>query len=349
MALGILSDGSPPMTQVQELTERIKAADFVAAVRMLECAAPDKPRLGYASRLRDEPVRLSQHVSLAFLGQELEDIDSDCRSHPHRLHCNFMGLLGSNGPMPVHYTEHALQRAAHHDDPTFLEFIDLFNHRMLSLFYRAIAESDPAINLDRGQSSRYSDYIAAVGGNLSAIGNDRDSLPDVARFNFAGWLGARTRSPSGMQAMVSNYFGLACEIIEFVGDWLPIPQEERLRLGSQESNCELGVSTYAGAKVWSISHKFRIRIGPMNWDEYSVFTPGGKRNRELRDLVKSYYGDEFDWDLELVLHEGEASRLSLDRTQQLGFGWLLSDSNGNGRSLAAVKSRQQLKIKSTVH
>ena len=87
----------------------------------------------------------------------------------------------------------------------------------------------------------------------------------------------------------------------------------------------------------------------MTWDEYTVFTPGGKRNSELRDLVKSYYGDEFDWDLELVLREGEARRFSLDKTQQLGFGWLLSASKGNGKSLAAVKSRQQLKIKSALH
>ena len=337
------------MNHLDELSDKIKAADFVAAVRLLECAAPDKPRVGYASRLRDEPVRLSQHVSLAFLGQELETLEEGSRAHPYRLYCNFLGLLGSNGPMPVHYTEHALQRAAHHNDPTFRDFIDLFNHRMLSLFYRAIAEADPAINLDRGQNSRYSDYVAAVGGNLSVMGNERDSLPDGARFNFAGWLGARTRSPSGMQALVSSYFGLACEIKEFVGDWLPIPQEERLRLGSQQSNCELGISTYAGGKVWSISHKFRIKIGPMTWDEYTVFTPGGKRNSELRDLVKSYYGDEFDWDLELELREGEARRLSLDKTQQLGFGWLLSASKGNGKSLAAVKSRQQLKIKSALH
>ena len=337
------------MNHLDELTERVKAADFVAAVRLLECAAPDKPRLGYASRLRDEPVRLSQHVSLAFVGQELEDIESGGNAHPYRLFCNFLGLLGSNGPMPIHYTEHAMQRAAHHNDPTFREFIDLFNHRMLSLFYRAIAESDPAINLDRGQSSRYSDYVAAIGGNLSAMGNERDSLPDGARFNFAGWLGARTRSPSGMQAMVNSYFGLSCEIIEFIGDWLPIPQEERFRLGSHQSNCELGVSTYAGRKVWSISHKFRIRIGPMTWDEYSLFMPGAKRNGELRDLVKSYYGDEFDWDLELVLREGEARRLSLNGRQQLGFSWLLGGSKGNEKSFAAVKSRQQLKIKSTLH
>lgn len=337
------------MNSLEELSDKVATAEFVAAVRLLECAEPEKPGIGYASRLRDEPVRLSQHVSLAFLGNELADIEHSSGAHPYRLYCNFMGLLGSNGPMPIHYTEHAMQRAAHHNDPTFREFIDMFNHRMLSLFYRAIAEADPAINLDRGDRSRYSDYVSAIGGNLSATREQRDSLPDGARFNFAGWLGARTRSPSGMQSLISSYFGLSCEIFEFIGDWLPIPPEERLRLGSGQSNSELGVSTYAGSRVWSISHKFRIRIGPMSWEQYRVFRPGGERNQELRDLVKSYHGDELDWDLELVLGQGEARRMSLDGTQQLGFSWLLSSSRLEGKSLSAIKSRQQLKIKSALH
>ena len=44
------------------------------------------------------------------------------------------GLLGPNGPLPLHLTEYVRERLRHHADPTFARFLDLFHHRFALFF-----------------------------------------------------------------------------------------------------------------------------------------------------------------------------------------------------------------------
>ncbi len=336
-------DSGQVAVELEHLADQIKQADFVAAIRTLEKVFPGNPRLGRASRLRDEPVRLSQRPTLGFKNNSLEALEQVGGAHRYRLYCNFMGLFGNNGPLPLHLTEYAMQRTAHHNDPTFMEFVDLFNHRMLSLFYLAIVEADPVVNMDRADDNRYDEFVSAVCGLLPKSASDRDSLTGSSKLKFAAWLGARTRSPDGLASILGESFGLPCKIEEFVGGWLPIPEEGQIRLGSKSLSCELGVSTYAGRRVWSISHKICIHLGPVSWDDYNQFAPGGQWNTTLRDIVRSYLGDEIDWDLKLTLAPGQSKRFALDGSRHLGFnGWLLGQNSLQSIAPSSVNSRRQL-------
>ena len=329
--------------KIEHLAQHIHRADFVAAIRLLESLAPDRPKLGRASRLRDESVRLSQNPTLAFRNSSLENLVADDGPHAYRLYCNFMGMFGNNGPLPLHLTEHALHRAEHERDPTFREFVDLFNHRMLSLFYLAIAESDPVINMDSAADNRYMEFVSSLCGVLPDAASQRDSLPDVTRFKYAAWLGARTNSPEGLENILGECFGLPCEVEEFVGGWLPMPQQAQIKLGSKELNCELGKSTFAGRRVWSVGHKIRINLGPMTWEEYNQFAPGGDWNLTLRDMTRTYLGDETDWDIKLTLAAGEVRRLQLKGGMRMGFNsWLFGSSDRSTLVSSSIKNRSQV-------
>lgn len=332
------------MTEVfDQLSQQIYKADFIAAIRLLESEAPDKPRLGRATRLKDEPVRLSQKPIMGFRDNSLEQMVQHNGPQPYRLYCNFFGMFGSGGPLPLHLTEYALQRAEHDNDPTIKEFVDIFNHRMLSLFYLAMVEADPVINMDRREDNRYSEFVAAICGVLPEAASTRDSLADVTRYQYAAWLGSRTRSPQGLSNIISQSFGLDCDIHEFQGGWLPVPEEAQIKLGSRQLNCELGVSTYVGRRVWSIAHKIQVAIGPMSWDDYNRFSPGGPWNQTLRDTIRSYLGDELDWDLQLSLEQGQVQRLKLNKQQKLGFNsWLFGSGSLSNVSVSSVKGRRQL-------
>jgi len=331
------------MSNIDEIKERVTSAEFLAAVRVLECVQTDKPRLGRSNRLKEEPVRLSQSPSLGFQASSLSELQENNSIHAFRLFCNCLGLLGTNGPLPMHFTEHALQRASHNDDPAFRDFVDIFNHRMLSLFYRSMAENDPAINLDREDDNRYADFVAAIGGFLSDAARSRDTLPKATKYNYAGWLGSRTRCPDGLVAVVSSYFNLPCAVTEFVGCWLQIPRESVISLGSKDTSCALGVSSYCGRRVWSSSHKIRIALGPMSWEDYISFAPHKKNTIALQELVKSYLGSEIDWELELKLKVGESKKLLLNGRCLLGFNSWLTGSGANDKHIAtATHSRQQL-------
>ena len=318
---------------LNEINERIGSFDFVAAVRQLECARPAKPRVGYSARVRDDVVRLSQHVNLGFQGKALHQFERTAGAHEYRLFVNFLGLLGSNGPMPLHFTEYADQRTRHHSDPTFKEFLDLFNHRMLSLFYRASVQFDPAVSFDRPGNNPYADVLGALCGLLPTGSTNRDSISDSAKRHYPGWLGSSAKSPDGIKAILGDYFELPFDVREWVGAWLPLPDSSIARLGSGEASVQLGRAAYIGKRVWSIRHKFQIKLGPLDWETFSTFKPGSERARALFDLVRNYVGDEWDWDLELVLKAGERRAMTLDRRSSLGFdSWIVGAS---GRRFAA--------------
>ena len=193
---------------VSKMSEQICSFDFVAAVRLLECASRDKPRVGEAVRVKDDIVRFSQNVGLGFRGNALQSLTQSKGSQSHRLHVNFLGLLGSHGPMPLHYTEYADQRARHHNDPTFKEFLDLFNHRMLSLFYRASVQFDPAVMFDRPGNNVYEEFLGALSGLLPESSADRDSVSEATKRHYPGWFSCTAKSPDGITALVNDYFDL---------------------------------------------------------------------------------------------------------------------------------------------
>src|SRR6185436_14972621 len=136
-----------------------------------------------------------------------------------RMAVHFFGTLGPNGPLPLHLTEHARQRLQQ-NDVTFARFLDVFHHRMLSLFYRAWANSQPTVSRDRPTSDRYTTYVGALVGLALPGLRNRDGFPDAAKLYYAGRLGALTHNAEGLQAMIGDHFQMPATVEEFVGDWI---------------------------------------------------------------------------------------------------------------------------------
>jgi type VI secretion system protein ImpH len=275
---------------------------FFQALRRLECLYPKRPRLGTSQRPADDPVRLAQEPTTAFEPSTLAGFEPGEDGKPHRLSVRFFGLLGPNGPLPLHVTEYAYARLRRRpSDRTFAWFLDIFHHRMLSLFYRAWANTEPTVSYDRPASDRFADYVGSLAGlGLSSL-RQRDDLADLTKLYYSGWLAAQTKCADGLQAMLTDYFKLEVRIEEFVGEWLPLPEEHRCRLGLASESGRLGRSAVIGARVWSCQHKFRIVLGPLDYEDYQSLLPTGDRIRQLVAWVRNYVGDELAWDVKLIL------------------------------------------------
>src|SRR2546427_10571362 len=156
--------------------------DFYQTLRRLECLYADKPRWGQALRPVDEPVRLGQDPDLSFAPAPLASFEAGQDGRPPRLQVRLFGLLGPNGPLPLHITEYARERLRHAADPTLSRFLDLFNHRFLTLFYRAWAQAQPHVNRDRPNDDRFAAYVGAFLGVSPPAFRDRATLPALATF-----------------------------------------------------------------------------------------------------------------------------------------------------------------------
>jgi type VI secretion system protein ImpH len=130
---------------IQALTEAPWDWDFFQALRRLECASPQRPRIGANQRGKDDVVRLGQEPSVIFAPATLSACHADGPGGLPRLSVLFLGLLGPNGPLPLHLTEYIRDRVRNEGDATPARFLDLFNNRMLALFYRACAQAQPTV------------------------------------------------------------------------------------------------------------------------------------------------------------------------------------------------------------
>lgn len=304
---------------LRALEEAPSRFGFYSALRRLECAHPDRPRLGQSPRPSADPVRLGQEPSLAFAPATLASFRAGSPERPARLEVFFLGLFGPNGPLPLHLTEYARNRLRQSNDPTFARFADLFHHRILSLFYRAWASAQPTVEFDRPGRDRFALYVGALCGLGMPSLRHRDALPDLAKLHYAGQLACHTRHADGLRALICGYFGMPVTIEPLVGQWIELPEACRCRLGESPDTGTLGATAIAGARVWDYQQRFRIVLGPLTLAQYRRMLPGSESLARLAALVRGYVGDELAWDVRVVLQKEEVPPLELGGGARLGW------------------------------
>jgi type VI secretion system protein ImpH len=296
--------------------------DFYQVMRRVASAHPMLPPLGEALRPKDEPVRVAQPAELDFPPASLHSLERPPGAPPRLLQRVF-GLLGPNGVLPLHLTEYTRERASHHGDLTLQRFLDMLTHRFALLFYRAWAEAQPTVSLDRPGNKAYFNRLGALVGIGLPTLQDRDVLPDASRLHFAGRLARQTRDADGLLAWCRSEFDVPVAIEQWCGHWMTLAKDERSRLG-RRGGALLGRTTVLGGSVWDVQHKFRIAIGPLRLEQYRRFLPGGADLARLQALVRSWVGIEFAWDVRLILLRDEVPRARLgSRDTALGHAsWL---------------------------
>ena len=182
---------------IASLAEAPYRYDFYQTLRRLECLYSEKPRWAEALRPIDEPVRLGQDPDLSFAPAPLASCQLAQEGRPPRLQVRLFGLLGPNGPLPIHITEYARERLHNASDPTLSRFLDVFHHRFLALFYRAWAQAQPHVHRDRPDADRFGAYIGGFFGLAPAAFRDRDTVPDVAKLFHVGALIRHVRNAGG--------------------------------------------------------------------------------------------------------------------------------------------------------
>lgn len=306
------------LTFLQLLEEAPYEADFYAVQRAIECMYSSHPRLGQSLQPADDAIRLGQEVSLAFPSSSIASFQPGKDGRPSQLLVNLLGLLGPNGPLPLHLTEYIYERQHHFNDDTLASFMNLFHHRILSLFYRAWADSEPTVSLDRPDADQFGRYVASfIGLGLSSL-RDRDEMPDWSKLHFSGALSCQTRHPDGLKGILSSFFEAPVAIEEFVGRWISLPKECVCQLGSPRRAATLGRNSTIGHRVWDYQQTFRVVFGPVSFEVFKRMLPGGAGLKRLTAIVRNYIGDELAWELKLILKRDEIPQVRLGRQGYLG-------------------------------
>jgi type VI secretion system protein ImpH len=315
------------MSSFDRLRDEPYRFTLFAALRLLEQAHPGRPRLGEARRVSDDAVRLAQPPHLIFAPSDVSALGRTEDGMP-RLEQYGFGVFGPNGALPLHLTEYAFERAAHRGDPGVADFINAFQHRFIALFYRAWADGDPAVNLDRPASDRFVRCLGALVGLAPPTARAGAPLAARAALGRAALFGRSSRSAASLEHALSDYFGLAISIRPFVGGWLEIPEESRMRLGGRTGGA-LGLGATLGSNSWQCQHQFEIGIGPLDYAAFTQFLPGSPAFDELLGVVRFFTNDEWSWQLRPTLSSAQAPGVELGRAGRLGWtGWLGGRADG---------------------
>ena len=311
--------------------------EFVQAMRLLMRLYPDHAPLGAWDDPAREVVRLTVPPSLSFPPSEIArlelpaDADEDddplsgaaARRTQARMAIRFFGLTGPQGVLPHVYTEHASGRARARDT-AFRDFLDLFHHRALSLFYRGWERHHTTVPAERGSEDRIQHHLLDLVGVGTEETRKRSTLATGALAFYAGLFAMRTRPAVGLAQLVSDYFGVPAHIEQFVGEWLAVQGGGQVNVGSDELDGQLGASVLGDA-VFDPMAMVQLRLGPLTRAQFDAFLPAGRDHETLRQLSQFYADDQVTVSVQLVLARDEIPGAQLNTTgaPALGFGtWL---------------------------
>jgi type VI secretion system protein ImpH len=322
--------------------------DFFQAVRLLERLARDRAEedrrdrryaVGRDAAPSQEVVRLRSMPALSFpagtVGQIRQSASrADNGQAPPEMTVSFLGLTGPSGVLPRHYSTLLIRRLRQFKDTALAEFLDLFNHRLLSHFYRAwekyrlpFAYERARLEPEREGADLCTQALYCLVGMGTPHLRGCLEIDDRAFLYYAGHFAHAPRTAAALEALLGDYFELPICVEQFSGQWLVLSELDRSRMPSRDfpfgRNAQLGVNWVVGERVWDVQSKFRLRVGPLTYEQFRRLLPRSAGLRPLCQMTRTYVGAEFDFDVQLVLKAREVPwcRLSADGRDQPRLGW----------------------------
>jgi type VI secretion system protein ImpH len=329
--------------------------NFFHAVRLLERLSPGRAEVGHTGPPAAEVVRFRAHLSLSFPPSQIYQLTPPAgRGAAPEMVVSFLGLTGPSGILPRHYTELLLRLGREGKGPertALRDWLDLFNHRLTSLFYRAWCKYRLPVAYERAEWDRDEpDLFTRALLSFPGLGmtplrrrlrvshwesgaeGPRERVlarvDDLTLVYYSGLLTQRPRSASALEGMLRDYFGLPAEVKQFHGQWLQLDRGNQSCLAAG-GNCVLGESLVAGERVWDVQGKIRLRVGPLSYARFTEFIPDRSAAPErkalflLIHLVRLFVGPELGFDVQPVLRAADVPECRLSDDEESGprLGW----------------------------
>lgn len=304
------------------LAEDACSFEFFQAVALLQRLRQKVHPVGDFASPEDEAVRFTANPRMGFPASEIQQIKLQ-DDKPAEMMVNFMGLTGPKGVLPYVYSELILERLRA-KDTSLASFFEIFDHRAISLFYRAWERNRFHVNYGAGARDLFSRYLL----DLLGLGTNgllhRQQIEDEALLPFIALLAMQSRSAQALEQVLAAYFEVPVEVQQFTGAWYSIDESTQCAMDEQESmSSQIGIGAVVGDAVWDCQSRVRIRIGPLPLETYREFLPEGSAYRVLHGITRFFENDCLDFELQLVLDRSQvpAIELDFDKGSPARLGW----------------------------
>jgi type VI secretion system protein ImpH len=299
----------------------------------LQAQAAGRPYcpLGSDTEPHLEVLRFTVQNTLAFPATAVSRIDPpEYEDGPQKMEVTFMGLTGPSGVLPNHYTELLIERL-HEKDTALRDFLDFLNHRVLSLYYRAWEKYRLYLSCENPYNERLKPMLLSFIGYGTPGLQNRLAIPDQTLFYYASLFIQQPRCAINLEMMLADYLQLPVKIEQFQGRWLYLKDEDRWRLGNPNRKnpsqsrpytpARLGYGTILGRRVYDVQTKFRVTVGPLNYEQFESLWPTTKAFESLVALARAFAGPHLDFDVKLILDAKCVPKFTLGGKKPMRLGW----------------------------
>lgn len=306
-------------------------------VRGAEARAPDLPRTGRSRLPSQNIVDLWQVPIMSFPKTTLESVE--IKNGRARVGGYWLGLTGPMGPLPTHMTEFAFYERTYSKKQPFGRWLDVIAGRMLQLFYRSWAASQPAAHADRIDDDRFADYLAALSGAREGVAPE-SPFPAKARLHYAG-LFAGSRSAAAIEDGLTHLLGQPTRLLEYRARWRELEPEDRSKLG--QTYTTIGQDAVLGGRIRSASDAFRVIIRAKDLADYKSLLPSGNRFAVAAEALDAFRPSHIEWDIELEIEDRKAPPARLDARAQLGWTSWIKRPDTSKKKNSAIRADAHLR------
>ncbi|RMJ03050.1 hypothetical protein DOQ08_02515 [Marinobacter litoralis] len=286
-----------------------------------------------------ERIRFSASAGLGFPGSDVVSALSPEHEHaPYQMEVSFLGLHGSQSPLPGYYLEDLAWEAGQNLGVR-RHFLDFFNHRLVTLFHRAWRKYRYYIRFQPGASDGFSELVFS----LTGLGDRR--LREATPVNwskmlaYAGLMAGRSRSPEVVSGIVAHCFDLDDVSIEqWVLRKVAIAEDQQTRLG--QANASLGHDTLMGSSIRDRSGKFTLRLRNLSRQRFADFLPNGAEHERLVKLVEFATREQLAYDLELEMRPKDIRPMQMGEELRLGWNSFVTPERASKRPAVRIQIRR---------
>jgi type VI secretion system protein ImpH len=272
---------------------------FVQAVRIVLCSLR-RQNVSHAQAFA-QVLRFKNSLSLSFPASEIERLSLD-ENEQLTLIPTFMRFLGVGGTLPLHHSERIAAYRLSSKDAGVSAFLDIFSHRMLTLYYQAWEKYRLESTLQtQARDAQRPLLLALAGVQRTALppGGETDAVTqDVAAW-YAGLLRCRPVSAQAIGPVLAEYCGVPVTVQQFIGAWDYLEKNRRSLLGSV--NFTLARGATLGLRLWRQDMRVCLHIGPLDPVDLQRFLPRSAGAAALAKMLALFGVPDLQYEVRLRL------------------------------------------------
>ncbi|WP_058910622.1 type VI secretion system baseplate subunit TssG [Entomohabitans teleogrylli] len=310
----------------QKLVSEAGRYNFYQLVELLT-----RDRQGQAALAEDveqEAIRFLSSASIAFPTRDVIALEHK-EGGPWQLTTSFMGLHGSQSPLPGFYLDNLAWEEAQNSN-RLTDFLNVFNHRLLTLLHRIWRKYRYYICFEDEGRDAFSQRMFALVGLGSSDVREQLQINHTRMLAYAGLLASPGRSPDVICGLIEHCFELDDVTLHgWQFRYVNISPEQQNRLGSTQrlsgmrpqGKSLLGGNFSLGARVPDRSGKFQLHIRGLSRQRFLDFLPNGDSYLPLVMFMSFIQRDQFAWDLRLGIAPDQIGAMALGVEQNALLGW----------------------------